>query len=331
MTEVIDRPTVDQLPTRTTSRSVQFSARQAPWMKLGKVIDAPVTSAEAATLGCLDFEVDLIDVGWRSGGALTEDVTWKTISGRKAVVRRDTGDVFDVVSDDYRPVQYAQAFEFMDEVSPHYVAAGTLRGGRQGFMVVQRPDLHTLDLDLDGTSDPHELFVVLRTSHDRSRGLEVALMPLRGRCMNQLPLAGFTFSAEQRWSVRHVGEPMKKLSAARRVFANVAVYAREFEETARRLVETDVLVDEVEELLRGVLPDRPRRDLQVNGIVAAWRESPYVGFRNNGWGLVNAVGEYFEWQRESAVRTDQSRFISGLDGATSRYVNRTAQLLLRRG
>jgi phage/plasmid-like protein (TIGR03299 family) len=357
-------------------------------MRLGATIDEPVTAAEAARLGGLDFEVDILPAGFRNAdvgnvadagvettadvglmaaedlakltdevagapnaealrkfgrrvpellahiarlsGATTDSSAWSAVANRRAVVRHDTREHFDFVSSDYVPVQYAEAFSFMDEVSPEYVAAGTLGGGRQGFMVVQSPNLKHLDLELNGEHDPHDLYGILRSSHNRSRGLEVAFMPLRHRCMNQLPLANFTAGAPQRWAIRHVGDPHGKMHEAARVINGLETYATAYAEVARKLVAVDVSHDEAEYVLRRVLPDRPKREDQVAAITAAWTESPHVGFTGTGWGLVNAVGEYFEHQRDSGVRTDQSRFTSGLEGATYKNVNRTAQLLLSR-
>lgn len=336
MTSVLDQPTETTEPAATVQpvnkRIASFSTREAPWMKVGAVIDEPVDSTRAAELGGLNFNVALRPAAsWVPESSGEPGGTWKNIPNRRAIVREDTGEVFDVVSNDYQPVQYADAFAFMDEVHPLYVAAGTLRGGKQGFMVVQRPDFHTLDLDL-GEHDPHELYAILRTSHDRSRGLEVALMGLRNRCMNQLPLASFTSGAVQRWAIRHAGDVARKMSTAQEVFRNIEVYANSFAETAKQLADIDLLIEDAQNVLRSVLPDRPRREDQVSAIIAAWQESPYVGFRNNGWGLVNGVSEYFEWQRETNIRTSQSRMVSGLDGPTHKMVNRTANLLrLRRG
>lgn len=364
----------------------KFSARQAPWMKLGTVIDAPVTSAEAARLAGMDFEIELLAAGFRDGpapdaedapttgtlsadelSALADEVgkasnaeamrkfgrrvpellahiaslqggtgrtgsNWIEVLNRKAVVRKDTREPFDYVSGDYVPIQYREAFDFMDSISSHVVSAGTLMGGRQGFMVVQVPNLTSFDLKLGDESDPHDLYGILRTSHNRSRGLEFVIMSLRHRCMNSLGLSSFGNGAPQRWSVRHVGDPKAKLVEARRAVANLEAYAVEYRRMVERLHATDVELEAAEEVLRTVLPDRPRREQQVSSIVQAWRESPMVGpvGAGNAWGLVNGVSEYFEWQRDTGVRTDQSRFISVVDAATYRYVNRTAQLLLRR-
>ncbi len=310
-----------------------FTTRDVPWAKVGAIGEAATTSAEAAERGGLNFEVELLDAGFRTTEKPKPGASaWRTVDHRRACVRKDTKQFFAYVSSTaYQPVQYAEAFAFMDEISPLYVAAGTLGGGRQGFMVVQMPGRESVELKLDKQVDTLDLYAILRTSHDMSRAIEVSIMPLRGRCMNALTLNSFSASAPQRFSVRHVGrDPMAKLAAVTTTLTRVNSYVESFVSTANELAAIKLEMEDASELIRRVLPNRPRREEQVNAIVHAWRESPTNGFPDNGWGLVNAVSEYFEWGRNDGTRTDQSRFTSGLTGQTNKYVNRTAQQLLRR-
>jgi phage/plasmid-like protein (TIGR03299 family) len=305
--------------------TTSFSARQLPWMKVGTVIDTPkVTAAEAARMGGIDFDVELRSISFRSGN------TTKTIPHRKAVVRKDTDDFFSVVSTGYKVVQYSEAFEFMDGISPSYVSAGSFGGGKQGFMVVQLDGLEHMNVEVNGVADPHDLYVVFRTSHDLSKAIEVSLMPLRGLCMNQLGLRSFSKGAKQRWSIKHVGDTAKKLAAAQDTLKNSAEYSKLFAGMAQQLGSVSVSADDFDTVLKRILPDKPRRDDQITAIQSAFAESPVVGFGGTGWGAMNAVSEYFQWQRNEGTRTAASIFTSGLSGDTNKYVNRTAQLLLSR-
>jgi phage/plasmid-like protein (TIGR03299 family) len=322
--------------TQVESGAKTFTSRQAPWLRLGPEIEGDVDSSEAARLGGIDFNVTLCDAGFKH----PDDTEWTNVPTRRAVIpeltERTVTDIqagtldafFGFVSDEYSPVQYAEAFAFMDAINPRYVSAGRLKRGRQGFMVVQLPESYDLgSLELGGEVDPHELYVVLRTSHDLSRGIEVALVTLRERCMNMLTTPSLTRHAPQRWAIRHVGDPHVKLDQAKQVLTNAGAYVDSFKRNAKRLIDVPVTVDDATVLLEHVLPDRPRRDEQISAISAAFRSSEYVGFAGTGWGLVNAVSEYFEWHRTG--RTDESYFTCGLEGPSHKFVGRVAQLLLR--
>lgn len=310
----------------TTTLDRTFTTRQAPWTRVGTVIDDPdVNAAEAARLGGLDFDVELR----RSAFEGDDADTWLNVGSRRAVIRRDTGHFFSFVSPTYRPVQYRDAFAFMDGINPRYVAAGAFSGGRQAFMVVQLPGFESFD-PLPDRSDPHDFYVVLRTSHDLSKAIEVAALPLRGRCMNQLPLPSFARDAPQRWSVRHVGDPLKRLQVARDTLGRATRYAEVFQGMVRQLASVRIDVEDARRVLRRVLPDKPKRPEQLAAVERALTSSAEVGYPGTGWGLVNAVSEYFEHGRDSGSRTPQARFTGGLAGDTRKYVSRTAQLLLAR-
>lgn len=301
-----------------------FTTRELPWMQLGTVIDHPVDAAEAAKLGGLDFEIKLEEAGYHRGGK------WHKQDDRRALIRDDTGDFYGYCSTDYKPVQYGEAFDFLDAINPEFVSAGTLRDGRQGFMIVKLPEHTNLDISLKGETDPHDLYVIVRASHDMSKGIEVALTSLRGKCMNMLTLPSLTAGAPQRWSIRHIGNPHEKLREAQQVLANTDRYEQAFRSITRRLVDVQVKADEVPMLLERVLPDKPQREKQIEAITAAYQGAPTVGFTGTGWGVVNAVSEYFMWERSGGLRTPESTFRDNLDGAAHKMVGRTAQLLLRR-
>lgn len=299
-----------------------FSTRDVPWMKIGTVIDKPLPVAAALKKAKLDWKVELRPIHFEHEGELVP------FTGRSAIVRTDTGRPFGVASDGYSIIQNTEAFEFIDGISPHIVAAGSLKSGRQAFVVCKAGQS---DIDiLDG--DGHELYVVLRTSHDLSKAVEVFLMPLRDKCMNQLPLRTLGRHAKQSWSVRHVTTAKAKLAEAQHVLQNLDAYRSDFEDTAKKLAAIDMELAEAEELLRVVLPDRPKRPEQIDAITGLLDHGEFVGeqFHRTGWGLVNAVGEYFEHERRTGSTSLESRFTNGLSGSINRYVNRAAQLLVRR-
>lgn len=309
--------------TTAIAQDIQFSAREVPWMKLGKLVDEPVTAAEAAKLGGIDFTVseEPVYFATKKAGAPPK---FTKIDGRKAIVRDDTGEWLSIVSKTYPVLQYGEAFDFMDSISPTYVAAGGLRGGRQGFMVVKAAAAVTPFDD-----DPHDLYAVLRTSHDCSRAVEVQVMPLRGRCMNQMTLNSFRTGVKHRWVVTHTGDVKGKLAAAESSVAQLGRYAEAYVATAQRLVEVKMSNETAGDILKRVLPDRPQRANVIEKIITGWHtRAETVGYEGTGWGLVNAVSEYFEWDR--AGGSPESRFLAALQGQTRSAINKTASMILTR-
>lgn len=306
----------------------QFSTREVPWFKLGKLIDEPKTAEEAAKLAKLDFTVSLRDVGWYN-----DEVPFQKIPGRKAVVADDNGDFMGFVSSkSYHSLQYGEAFNFMDTINPVYVAAGGLRSRRQGFMVV-KPTFNN-DVKILGGEDPHQLYAVLRTSHDCSRATEVSVMMLRGKCMNQLTLQTFSKDARYRWSIKHTSTQAAKLKEAQDSLASIGLYVKRYEQLTKRMVETPITEAKADKLLRMVIP-QPKGKTQrtvdqhaqrIAKMLELFCVSPQVGFAGTGWGLVNAVSEYFEWHRSGG--TPESKFMNALEGQTHKKINTMARFVL---
>lgn len=304
-----------------------FTTRDLPWMKLGPQIDAPVPVEEAVRLGGLDFAVDLRPLNYtvsrKTGDAHIN------IPSRRAVIRTDTEEFFAVASDDYQLVQYDEAFSFLDEINPRVSSAGALGGGKKGFMVVQVPGAEQLDLEVDGESDPHDMYVIVQTSHDLSKAIEIAVMPLRLKCMNMLGLPSLTRDAPQRWSIKHVGDVQKKMHEAQRTVVRATAYAEIFARIARQLSSVRVDDDRINIVLKMVLPDKPRRVEQIAAIKSTFHTSEFISDNggSNGWHLLNAVSDYFQWGRNTATRTPQSMFTSGINGDTYKAISRTFQIL----
>lgn len=320
---------------------VQFSVREVPWMKLGKLVDQPVTAREAAKLGGLDFEVELLPVAF--GKDIVDHIGnkmytgWQEIDKRRAVVAKDNGQFMGFVSSTkYNMLQYGDAFDFMDHLGAPYVAAGALRGRRQGFMVV-KPQIENGPLSTSAFTrleDPHDMFVTLRTSHDCTRGIEVMVMPLRGRCMNQLSLRSFAKGVPHRWSIKHTSTMQEKLKEAQKSLKNLGLYVAQFDKLATRMVNTEIKHDRAQEMLEIVIP-KPRAQTErveqqykdrINAIIDLWETSPTVAYAGTGWGLVNALSEHRDWYR--AGGTPESRFLNALEGETHKQINALAGLVL---
>jgi phage/plasmid-like protein (TIGR03299 family) len=293
-----------------------FSAREVPWMKLGHLEDGVKTAGDAAKLGGLDFDVEQYPLQW-----IDDTDTVHNIPDRRALVRADTGEWLSIMSDNYPVLQFSEAFDFLDQVNPNFVAAGTLKGGKQGFMVAEGPELNVLNGE-----DPHKLYTVLRTSHDGSRAIEVAVMPLRNRCMNQLTLSNMTVGASHRWAIRHTSSMKQKLNDAHQSLQRLDEYARSYEQVAEKLATVQIDDNHAYHVLKIVLPERPKREMQINSIIDRWHTAETVGFNGTGWGLLNATSEYFEWGR--AGGNLESRFVGALQGSTHKAINGVASELL---
>jgi len=325
-------------------KNVQFTERTVPWMKLGEVTDGALTAKEAAAAGGLDFTVSLRNVYFTCNDVQVKaedgsDAEWvktentapdclRNMSNRKVVVRDDTLQPLSIVSSGYPVLQYHEAFDFMDTAikemggeGAKYVAAGALKDGKQGFMVVKLPESLQIKV-LDGV-DPHEMFAVLRTSMDLTRAVEVMAMPLRGKCMNQMSLSSFSTNVPHRWAVRHTSTMKDKLAEAHSSLGKLGAYVKRYNELATRLIGVKLNDEQMKLILTRAMRTYvgKKKDEVIDSIVSKTHNHPRVGFDGTGWGLVNAVSEHFDWRPGG---NPESKFLNALQGPTHKYINATA-------
>lgn len=310
--------------------ATMVNTRRSPWARLGTLPLEDMSVAGALVAGGLDFTVSARDLAFAPEGA-HDGTAWTEAPHRKMIVRDDTGEPYDTVSAGYPVVQYREAFQVAEGYNAsgaRVVAAGTLKGGRQGFMVLTVPGIEHVDL-LDG-SDPHDLFLTIRTSHDRTRKIEFAIMALRNKCTNQLPLATFARGAKQKWTVGHSGDVARRLETARVGISATVAYAAELADMAARLDRVQLDHDQATVILERVLPNKPQRPAKIEAVFTHWADDEVNGHPTTGWGLVNAVSEYYDWGR--AGGSAESRFAAALDGFGQTYkaVNTTKDLILSR-
>jgi hypothetical protein len=152
-------------------------------------------------------------------------------------------------------------------------------------------------------------------------------MPLRGKCMNQLTLTSFAVNVPHRWAVRHTSTMTAKLAEAQTSLQKLSDYAQRFNQLAEKLVAIKVNDEKAKYVLSHVIRKAPKSDEVVDRIVEKMHSAPTVGWDGTGWGLVNAVSEYFDWGR--AGGSPESRFLAALQGQTHKAINKTAAHLLR--
>lgn len=307
--------------------TTQPAERRQPWDRVNLLVDedgAPLeldSTDDVLEATGLDFTVSKRKIKFER-----QDGTWQESQHRVMIVRDDNETDFDVVSADYGTFQYTEAFSFLNHIpGRQFIAAGPLKGFKQAFMVVRLPDLEGFDV---AGSDEHDLNVVIRTSHDRSRAVEVFVMPVRIRCVNQLPLRSSDRDVLNRWAVNHVGNVGEKMHDAELLVERTRAYVEDFKITAERLVHTDLTTDQASTVLRRVLRDAPRRDETIETIISLWQNADTVGFRGTGWGLTNAISDYHEHGRRGG--TAQSRLLGALEGSTRSILDRTVPFILSR-
>lgn len=178
-----------------------FYTREKPWHGLGTRVEVAPTSADALKMAGLDWEVRQESIYTDAGDK---------IAGYKANVRSTDKKVLGVVTDRYKVIQNAEAFEFTDTLlgnGVRYETAGSLAEGKKVWLLARLPREYIIG------GERISPYLVFSNTHDGSGAVRVAVTPIRVVCNNTLNLALDT--AKRSWSMVHTGDIKGKIQEAK--------------------------------------------------------------------------------------------------------------------
>lgn len=258
--------------------------REKPWHRLGTKVEEAPTSADALRLAGLDWRVEQKNIQLCGGSK---------VPGYKANVRSTDGKVLGVVSDRYRIVQNADAFEFTDSIiggDVRYETAGSLNGGKKIWLLAKLPETEI-------AGDKTEPYLCFSNTHDGSGAVRVCMTPIRVVCNNTLNLA--LDSAKRAWSVRHTGSLQSKMHEARACLRMANTYMGALAEKADRMANTTITRDQLSIILDELFPvdehttEREKQNIKKlrDEYMVCYFAPDLVKFRDTAWGAYNAMSD----------------------------------------
>lgn len=268
-----------------------MSVREKPWhyaqtAAVTKIIQEAPTSKEALVAAGLDWTVESRPV-YMDDGTL--------IPGWKANVRDMDNKCLGIVTDKYRIVNNAEAFEFTDALIGEteggvvrYETAGSLRGGKQVWLLAKLPTQKVLDDDV-------EPYLCFTNTHDGSGALQVCVTPVRVCCANTLALA--LRDTKRSWSAVHVGDITEKIETARTCLGLADNYMNTLGIAADQYANKTLRMEQIEEILNEMFPVEEDATVRKKSNVKQVKDAFYVAyhmpdikkFRETAWGAINAM------------------------------------------
>jgi len=264
-----------------------FYVREKPWHGLGTEVQEAPTSADALVYAGLDWEVVQKAV-YTGDGTL--------ISGYRLNARSSDNAALGIVSDRYKVVQNADAFQFTDDLlgaGVTYETAGALQGGRKVWMLARMPERYII------AGDEIAPYLVVMNSHDGSSGIKVAMTPVRVVCQNTLNLALST--AKRTWATKHTENVMSRVHEARDTLLLAEKYMGELGRGIDVLSKIKLPDRKVMEFLAEFFPvteDQTEAQKRNNARLLEdlksryWEAPDLRDIGNNGYRFVNAVSDF---------------------------------------
>jgi phage/plasmid-like protein (TIGR03299 family) len=269
---------------------------ERPWHGLGTELKEAATAEQAIVAAGLDWEVEKRRVFLPGNVEAT---------GFKAVVRQDTGDILNILRNDFTPVQNRVAFNFFDEIvgggQAIYHTAGALGKGQRVWILAKLPG--DIIIEKGDGKDSIEKFLLLANGHDGSLALRMMFTPVRVVCQNTLSTALGQGGANGVY-LRHSENIEGRAAEARRTLGIALKCYDDFGAKANQLADIKIaskikLYDYIDECLPQRKGEKPEKQIERRNNVfnlfegAATNNVGRVG--GTWWAAYNSVTEFVDF------------------------------------
>ena len=271
------------------------------WHGLGvKVEGEAMTSKEAIEAGELDWKVDTKEIYTRDN-----DGNLVTVTGKKAIYRVDTEEVFNIMGSRYTPAQNTEVFKLFDTIIGEgdavFHTVGSVNGGRRVWILAKFPSGTKLD-----NGDELDKYLLLHNSHDGSSALKMQYTPVRVVCYNTLTAAlnDKNVEANEKFYFKHTSSIINKANEARSALQLSNVYFDRFMEQANDLAEKEFDKQDMVALAMAVYNVGDRKYEDLKGTQSASIDNMVTLFSNGignkgetAWDAYNEITEFSDHHR----------------------------------
>ena len=298
-----------------------YSDRETPWHHLGKSMKGLQTANTMLMAADADFDVVLSRVAAIDDDGkviLNPDGTTVIIDDSRATIRVNPDGTFDGLSTVGTRFVIQQNSEVLSRALDIVGASdgdavvdtcGVLDQGREFFACL---DLGQLIIDPLGVNDKIERYLLVRNGHDGKTPITFANTSIRAVCKNTV-LVGMSV-AQSIFTARHTRNADSAMEEARTILKMSVDWATNFKQTAEKLLTINMPPQNVGKVIKHIFPlkkDETNRQKEnreeiwatVNGLYS--NSNNAGGYGNNGWAMLNAVGEYLDHYRK-ADSTDRA-------------------------
>ena len=304
--------------------SISVSDRTMVYGRAGFATDEAKTAAEAITEAGLDWTVSLQPVFTKHGD------DYRPVNSRFAVTNDTDGTALGIVGGRYTPFQNVDTFAFADTLADHgglFESAFTQHGGATVGLTMHFPETVMV-----GGEDALEKYLILRSKHDGSGSLRADIEMVRMACLNQFDSTLNRATSQIRLPHTHSLE--RQVAQAAAILELSYAAADEFVADAEQLLKLKMSDKEVDALIESVLQEQSLSDATRSKTKTAITDNLHNSTtitdaqRKTGWGVLNGIGEYYDWV--FPYRNEASRLTSSLDGRGAHAKKSAQRLLLNR-
>lgn len=320
-----------------------YADREIPWHRLGVAMKGLQTADAMLAAADADFDVVLAEVAAvdANGEVLRNpDGTIVRVNNSRATIRVNGDGTFDGLSTVGTRFTIQQNKEVMDRALDVVGASGgdavvdtcgVLDEGREFFACL---DLGSLVIDPIGVNDEIQRYLLVRNGHDGKTPITFANTSIRAVCKNTV-IVGLEY-AKSVFTARHTRNADLAMEEAQTILGMSTEWAKAFVETAETLLSVEMTPVRIDKVLNNIFPikkDETERQKKNRDEIWSLVKGLYVnsnnagGYGNNGWSMLNAVGEYLDHYRD-ADSTDRANASMGIYSWVTKTKKQTERAIL---
>ena len=205
-----------------------------------------LTSHEALQAAHLDWNVNFGELYT----GMDIDGNHNLINKWRRTYRDDNDETLGIVGNRYTILQNYEAFDFMDEllgeIGANYETAGSLKGGKQVWLMVKLPNHITV-----AEGDEMIPYLLLKNSHDGSGAVTIAAVMVRVVCANTVALA--LQGAVAKTKIRHTASMHNKVEQARQAINLINENFVTYSDTFSEMLNVELTEEMFEEYILSVI------------------------------------------------------------------------------
>lgn len=260
------------------------------------------------------------------------------IKGYRAVVRDSDGQVFGIVSDEYKTIQNEVIFDLPERVIDesdvaHFETAGALFNGKIVWSMLSLGAKG--GIRIAGDPSPYDLRLLVSTGHDGRHALRADTTLERVTCANTLKFA--QKGAKDSISLKHTTNAEWRIGEVRQALKISFDYLETFEKVAAELMKVELTSIDADAFLEKLLPFPPQAETSVritnqrDAIKNLFNGSANLdGVGKNGYRMVQAVAEWTDHEKSFGQRdgAEDRRALAILEGSSYNLKGKAVKLLV---
>lgn len=312
--------------------------------------EGPVTSREAILAAGLDWEVMKVRAGFQHFNE-QDEVVFREVDKECFLVRSTDFSPLGRCTDDYAPLQNAEAFEFLDQLVVDgdllYHTAGSLEGGERVWILAQTPLSWTIKRR-SGRENHHHAFLNCMLGHNGHVGINLMPTDVRVECANTVAFADRAAEKQRLvFRIPHRGDVAAKLALAAKALEVMSAETAErrvaLQELAQCAISTDEFIDFATSIFLGLdgEPDQieeavakfyenatPRSKTMMENRVAKVADLFMNGMGNEGDSAYDALHAFSEFDDHfdiDSIRSKVSRGVQAAKAVASSWIGAGAE------